>query len=292
VGDFDVDGDPDLAVTNVFFGTYSPHNISILLGGAGGGFSEPTGFTAGAQPSSVAVSDFNGDNDQDLAVTNLGSNDVSILLGSAADDGYPRPKGASPLRVSLVPAYPACTAPDRTHGPPLAFGSCSQPQQLSPELTVGTFDANGAAANAVGFARLTAIVGDLTTTTTDEADMRITVSVTDVRRSDLTDYPGELLLLLGFRLTDKHGQTGRESQTTQDLEVVAPVPCTPTGSGSIGSTCFVDTTLDAIVPGAVLEGKRAIWRTSALRVDDAGADGDAATRADNAAFLKQGIFVP
>ena len=39
--------------------------------------------------------------------------------------GYPRPKSASPLRVPLVPAFRQCTAPDRTHGPPLAFGSCS-----------------------------------------------------------------------------------------------------------------------------------------------------------------------
>ena len=34
---------------------------------------------------------------------------------------YPRPKGATPTRVSLVPAYRQCTSPDRTHGPPLAF---------------------------------------------------------------------------------------------------------------------------------------------------------------------------
>ena len=57
--------------------------------------------------------------------------------------GYPRPEGASPLRVSLVPAYQECTAPDRTHGPPLAFPSCASPQQESSELTVGTPDANG-----------------------------------------------------------------------------------------------------------------------------------------------------
>jgi len=32
---------------------------------------------------------------------------------------YPRPKGATPLRVSFVPAYQQCTAPNRTHGAPL-----------------------------------------------------------------------------------------------------------------------------------------------------------------------------
>ena len=39
-----------------------------------------------------------------------------------ADPGYPRPKGATPLSVPLVPAYRACTNPNRTHGPPLASG--------------------------------------------------------------------------------------------------------------------------------------------------------------------------
>ena len=34
---------------------------------------------------------------------------------------YPRPKGATPIRVPLVVAYPQCTSPNRTHGPPLAF---------------------------------------------------------------------------------------------------------------------------------------------------------------------------
>ena len=49
--------------------------------------------------------------------------------------GYPRPAGATPTYVYLVPAYPACTAPDRTHGPPLAYASCSGPDQVSQHLT-------------------------------------------------------------------------------------------------------------------------------------------------------------
>ena len=51
--------------------------------------------------------------------------------------GYPRPKGATPFRASLVPAYIACASPNRTHGPPLAFASCSPPQQRSAVLTTG-----------------------------------------------------------------------------------------------------------------------------------------------------------
>ena len=71
--------------------------------------------------------------------------------------GFPRPAGASPLRASLVPAYNACTSPNRTHGPGLAFPSCNPPVRSSGPLTVGTPDANGFAANSVSsvrFARL------------------------------------------------------------------------------------------------------------------------------------------
>ena len=60
-GDFNADGDPDLAVVNT-----SSQNVSVLLGGPGGSFSGPTNLAAGESPSDVAVGDFNGDGDPDL----------------------------------------------------------------------------------------------------------------------------------------------------------------------------------------------------------------------------------
>ena len=77
-----------------------------------------------------------------------------MVVSQVASATHPRPKGATPLRASLVPAYKACAAPNRTHGAPLAFPSCNPPVQASNFLTVGTPDANGAAAaNSVGFIR-------------------------------------------------------------------------------------------------------------------------------------------
>ena len=76
-----------------------------------------------------------------LALAALGALVVAQLAGAL----HPRPTGATPVRVSLVPAYEPCTSPNRTHGPPLAFPSCSPPVQTSDFLTVGTPDANGAA---------------------------------------------------------------------------------------------------------------------------------------------------
>ena len=85
---------------------------------------------------------------------------VADVYAARALTGYARPQGASPLRAALVPAYEPCTSPNREHGPPLAFGSCAQPQQSSQDLTVGTPDANGQAAASVGFLRLATLVGN------------------------------------------------------------------------------------------------------------------------------------
>jgi len=78
VGDFNGDGNLDLAVANRFSGS-----LSILLGDGTGNFSSASSPATGASPSSVAAGDFNGDGKLDLAVTNSGDNTVSILLGDS-----------------------------------------------------------------------------------------------------------------------------------------------------------------------------------------------------------------
>ena len=92
---------------------------------------------------------------------------------------YPRPKGASPLRGSMVVAYDACTSADRMHGPPLASPSCSDPTPTSDHLTVGTADSNGRATEFIGSVRLAAVTGD-PATTADEADVALQVMAKDV----------------------------------------------------------------------------------------------------------------
>ncbi len=53
----------------------------------------------------------------------------------------------------------------------------------------------------------------------------------------------------------------------------------------------MNTTADAVLPGVVAEGKRTIWQLAAVRVNDGGPDGLAATPA-NTVFATQGLFVP
>ncbi|HTA60927.1 MAG TPA: FG-GAP-like repeat-containing protein [Bacteroidia bacterium] len=77
--DFDGDGKLDLAVTN-----YYSNTISILLGTGTGGFDTASNISAGGYniyPNSIINTDFNKDGLSDLAVSNNGQDNVSVLLG-------------------------------------------------------------------------------------------------------------------------------------------------------------------------------------------------------------------
>src|ERR1700694_865866 len=79
MGDFNGDGNPDIAVTNPVSNT-----ISVLLGDGDGKFQSPVGYATGIGPVSVVAGDFNRDGHPDLAVANAGAESVSILLGTGA----------------------------------------------------------------------------------------------------------------------------------------------------------------------------------------------------------------
>ena len=57
---------------------------AIPSGASAVSFSTATNFAAGSNPSGVATGDFNGDSNADLVVTNLGGNNVSVLLGTGS----------------------------------------------------------------------------------------------------------------------------------------------------------------------------------------------------------------
>jgi hypothetical protein len=210
-------------------------------------------------------------------------------------DGYPRPKGADVAGFSLVPAFRPCRAYNSTHGPPLDSRSCHPPKLLSRYLTVGTPDANARAARFAGKVVTRVIMGN-PGTTADEADLAFNVQLSDIRRADsLADYTGQVRArFVNRRLTDRETAApggGFQAGTVRDGSMGFTVPCTATADTSIGSSCSLATTMDALAPGAVKEKMRAIWALGQVQVLDGGPDGAVST-ADNDLFAVQGLFVP
>ena len=98
-----------------------------------------------------------------------------------------------------------------------------------------------------------------------------------------------------MRVTDRDNDEaaggGSDPATVSDLPLSVPVTCTATLDTTIGGTCSVNTTLDAVVPSVIKEGDRASWELGAVQVFDGGADGLLSTT-PNTLFARQGIFVP
>jgi hypothetical protein len=224
-----------------------------------------------------------------------------MAMSQVAGATHVRPKGATPTRASLVPAYKQCTAANRTHGAPLAFPSCNPPVQASNFLTLGTPDANGAGANSTGFLLVSVRVAS-------PEDLLLKANITDVRckagtsasvcgsanAADGADYSGELQGNTTLRISDHYnGPSLTEAATVTDLPLPVNVSCASTTSTTIGGTCTVDTSANAVQPGAIPDGgvSRAVVELAQIQVKDGGADGQAAT-ADNTLFAVEGVFVP
>ena len=105
-GDFDSDGDLDLAVAN-----HASFNVSVLLGDGAGGFASQATHAVGSYPRSLATADFDSDGDLDLALAHGSPGSASVLLGDGMG-GF---------------------------GAPSTFGVGHNPQSV----TVGDFDADG-----------------------------------------------------------------------------------------------------------------------------------------------------
>jgi hypothetical protein len=209
---------------------------------------------------------------------------------------YPRPGGGSPYRVPLVPAYRQCTTATQNanHVAPLGQDSCSPPVEDSDVLTTGTTGGQNGSAKFV-------VQNGNPGTPADEANVNISVSVTDVRRkSDGTDYAGPALLESRIRVTDR-ANVGVESGTVKDnVHLSVPLNCVTTASTTLGGTCSANTSADSLLPGLILEQKRTIMELLSVSVKDAGANGTgygagcppACGDGDEKPFLYQGVFLP
>ncbi len=102
VGDFNVDGKPDVATAN-----NAVDNVTIMLGDGTGNFTELAATSpepTGDGPVSVAVGDFNGDGKPDLATANQFADNVTILIGDGSGNftaAGPEAAGDAPYSVAV-----------------------------------------------------------------------------------------------------------------------------------------------------------------------------------------------
>ena len=96
MGDFNSDGNEDLATANVV-----ASSVTIRFGDGTGGFAPgATTIPIPSNPNSIAVGDFNGDGHQDLVVGHLNAATVSVMLGDGTG-GFGAPTN---FQVSSAPS--------------------------------------------------------------------------------------------------------------------------------------------------------------------------------------------
>jgi hypothetical protein len=103
IGDVNADRQLDLAVAHRYGGVDPNLDRLTVLTGTGNCLFTPTSqspLRVGTSPTAVATGDFDGDGIGDIATANMGSNDVTLLLGSRA--GF-RPAPGSPFAVGTGP---------------------------------------------------------------------------------------------------------------------------------------------------------------------------------------------
>jgi VCBS repeat protein/FG-GAP repeat protein len=82
-GDFDDDGELDLAVANTGSTVSAlPGTISVLLGNGDGSFGPAVDYEVGRMPAFIATRDFDRDGRLDLAVVNRADANIGVLLGN------------------------------------------------------------------------------------------------------------------------------------------------------------------------------------------------------------------
>jgi hypothetical protein len=92
VADLNADGNLDIVTANFICGTLPcpPGTASVLFGNGDGTFQPHMDYRFSELPGGNVVEDFNGDGGVDLAVTNLYSNNVSVLLNLPVISIFPK----------------------------------------------------------------------------------------------------------------------------------------------------------------------------------------------------------
>lgn len=255
--------------------------VQTLSAGGSGAYAYEPAIAAGPNGNAVAL------------WTRFDGADLFVQAAERRPPRYEEPQSAPSLTVALVPVFKQCGTPSSpptgSHPAPLAVGSCA------PATTPGAVAHVGS--TGTGSAQLTVVPGDFSTAA-NEADFSIQVSSTDVRSGSTAgpDYAPnvggpDVTYTARLRITDSNnGALATDPGTTTDLDFPVPVNCTTT-VGPEGSSCAVNTTANAVSPGAVKEGKDMVVQIFRARLSDAGTDGILGN-SDDKLFEQQGLFVP
>jgi hypothetical protein len=273
----------------------------LSTGPSGGGASFVSFFGGSTQDGSRVY--FQTDEAEIPADTDV-AQDVYVAIA-----GYAPPIGASPMRISFVPAFTPCALPmTGTHAGPLSGSSCNPPTPRSSLVAVGS--------RSIGFTRLKVLANGECTPFNPALcypDLQIGVNITDVRSGGPSgpDYSTpstqDLTLVATLpnagasqgdfaRVTDKYnklnsGTDFNQAATTVPMSFPISLSCSTTTDTTIGSTCATQTTGNSLVPGTISVGNRAIWEIGQLQVLDQGANGTAGD-SDDKVFEVQGLFAP
>jgi len=245
---------------------------------------------------------------------------VSLAVTTAALASHARPKGATPTRISYVPAHKACVAANDVHRGSLPFASCSTKGgtgavvEESSLLTMKAPDRaapfNGAP-DGTGYFQAKVYCTDATaipctTNAGDELNDLFTLGLTGIWckaangggcSASNTLYNGTV------------GLSGMAIRITDHLSSV--LGSNPTGAGTmfdfgIGSfltancvsgNCNMNFSADSLLggPNSVPEQSRANWEfvsPGGFDVYEEGLDGSFGNDADNKVFLRPGLFNP
>jgi len=85
--------------------------------------------------------------------------------------------------------------------------------------------------------------------------------------------------------------TSNRAATMVDILFPVPVDCLGTASATVGSTCGVNTTSNALVPGSVIAGKQSVIEVGEIVAIDSGPNG-ARGDSDDQVLATQGIYLP
>jgi hypothetical protein len=221
--------------------------------------------------------------------------DWQPLPGSSPAPSYEVPKLAAPIHASLVPVFRQCgtgaNPTDGGHSPPLGTPACLPP------LAQGVAHFGPQAA---GTAWVAVIYGDTNALNGDQADATLRFDLSDIRTAGTAggvDYNPNAsgpdgTLVTRLRFTDRsNSPSGTSAGTATDLDFPVPFNCTPTSDPSLGSTCALDSSADAVTPGAVTENKATVLQVFRLRLNDSGPNGVRGD-SDDRLFATEGLYIP